>query len=135
MDRCARRAVGCTLALGAFSACAGPAVDDRGISDGTELPEPSVAAVADATGFLPCSTTATAYGQQCPMAVLRGDGRAGTLYVTGPTAADRIFDYDGSGFSTPQGSLTATRAGAGTWNLVLDGSEYYQVADAVLVGG
>lgn len=91
-----------------------------------------------ATGTLPCSVGPDPKGSaQCQFGVIRhGPGKA-EVHVTAPgSGEERILVFAGSEVTTPDASTRLTAAKQGDkWSISINDFEYYQVPDAVIVGG
>lgn len=90
-----------------------------------------------ATGTLPCSIGPDPKGSaQCQFGVIRhGPGKA-EVHVTTPGGEERVLVFAGSQVTTPDASARLAAAKQnGDWSISINEYEFYQVPDAVIVGG
>lgn len=87
-----------------------------------------------ATGTVPCSIGAEAIeSKRCEFGVIRGNPGQAELHVQYPGHDMRVLTFRNGGVTT-NGQLRVSKSDD-LWSIEVDGSEHYQVPEAVIVGG
>jgi len=93
----------------------------------------------DASGGLKCSADSNSYDQICGFRVLRKPGGAAEIWIANIAHNDkvvyRVLYFDHGEFTTRDDAKLDYSRESDNWLLNVDHSEFYQIPDAVILGG
>lgn len=89
-----------------------------------------------ATGHVPCSMGDADRGSvQCEFGVIRGKPGDAEVHVTPPGGFKRVLTFTGSKVVSDADSTVKAKKNGDMWLIDVNGYEYYQIPEAVIVGG
>jgi hypothetical protein len=96
-------------------------------------PPPSTRSDYDSASAAPCSYDEPLLGRYCGFGVRRTGTDAATVYITRPQGGTRELVLNGTGWSTRGASIEAVKLSDGT-SLTVDGNEFYQISEPLVLG-
>lgn len=123
------------LAVAGLTACA----SDSAQTETSLVPADLGPETYDASGTVPCSVGAATYDQACGFRVVRKPDGAAEIWIANIAYNDRVvyrvLDFAEGEFTTRGGDSLDYSRDSDNWLVTADDREYYQIPDAVIVGG
>jgi hypothetical protein len=95
---------------------------------------PYTTADYDATTLLPCRVLASGEAGLCPAGILRMEGGEASIVVTSPRGEEFTFNFLHDVVNATNREVKAELRGD-TWQVTVDGAEYFEVPMAAITGG